>query len=590
MRIPNLRRWGDLDNLSGLLLVAQRMEEALFDYTLDSYKAPALNTFTRALELENTLEEIRGEDIRDSAAIPVIEELAASIKSDTVAKSVLGNHWEYYSDLREWQKKNPHQLEVFTTHLIEVLRDEYENELIRQLRALIPAAREKERISRLTLDLIVQWQVKGYSKDYVFWRTRQFFYSSHGDRIDSFEAFERFVDLFRTEGQRWTVLFRTSESLRHLARVLAQDPLRILIESPKPRTRDVDETRFLSQQHEGVYVQLMVEALDARTARKAANGMLESIMNLARFHVHRTAFSWGGEALVYDEQGNPFVLKAPVGPILKHPEPQLTNLEMHVLRTVRAFYPETLPEESSLRLARALNLHSAALRSETVEAQLFALWSAFESLLPLAGMNSLISKVLEVAVPVLSRHYPRKLLSDLHTSLSRHLSANYTNVLAHIEGNWSEVQKCAALVSISTNANLREEIARLCDKIPLLKHRLYDISQKLTSADAISQTIKQHSQRIGWHVNRMYRSRNLLVHSGRLLPYHETLVENLHTYLDSTINLLEESFTSPKPPTSVDAAFLAVILDHQAHLKFLERSGRSVCTEANFLSAVFGPT
>ena len=49
MRYRATNKWPDLSGMEGLLYFAQRAEELLFDYTLDSYKPTALNASSPCL-------------------------------------------------------------------------------------------------------------------------------------------------------------------------------------------------------------------------------------------------------------------------------------------------------------------------------------------------------------------------------------------------------------------------------------------------------------------------------------------------------------------------------------------------------------
>jgi len=44
MKAPDITRWDRKPGIEGLLLFAQTVDELLFDYTIDTYKIPALNS------------------------------------------------------------------------------------------------------------------------------------------------------------------------------------------------------------------------------------------------------------------------------------------------------------------------------------------------------------------------------------------------------------------------------------------------------------------------------------------------------------------------------------------------------------------
>lgn len=96
MRLKNLSRWKLDSSLDGLLFFAQRMDELLFDYTLDTYKPSALNAPSLCIEALNLIVGIESELI-DKAALPcVLDELEWSIQNDPVAKGLLEASLDYY--------------------------------------------------------------------------------------------------------------------------------------------------------------------------------------------------------------------------------------------------------------------------------------------------------------------------------------------------------------------------------------------------------------------------------------------------------------------------------------------------------------
>lgn len=589
MRNPRLGRWNSWQDDLGLLFFGQRIEELLFDYSLDTYKAPALNTLTRAYELHHVIAETLSGAVRESAVMPVARELAASLRSDSAARAVLGKDWEYYADLRDWGRASLPESTVRVSQLISELEDRYEDALVQEVHQVIPAGREKYRLDRLTTDLVVHWMHKGFSSDYIFWRARQFFFAVHGDPIEGTASLERFLSHFDREEREWKVLFRASASLAHLREVFPTDLIRLYESAPAEHTQSRRESEFLQTVHEGVYLEITIQALDARSARNRADKMLDSLVNLARFHVHRAPMDWEGDALVYGADAGPLVLKASTPPIRKHSEPQLRHVSEPVVRTFSAFSSRRVGTASWRRATAAVGLHSAAQRSQSIEAQLFSLWSALESLLPVENDQATISQVISTVVPLLSRSYPRKLLTDLHVSLSRCIGRTYYPVLETVSEGEEEEQRCGALVTLAKYEESREKLYAEARFNPLLKFRLFQVHSKLDSPRAILETIEEHEQRVTWHLHRIYRCRNRLVHTGLLLPYYETLVENLHSYLHTAIRQLEAAALREPKPVDLDAVFLRAGLEHRRHIDFLRKSQGSALNSDTVLDMLFGP-
>src|SRR5690349_10571610 len=90
MRSRPPSRWVNPKGTVGLLLFAQRVEEMLFDYTLDTYKAPVLNTHYRCVELIDAIAAVRNRELKPQALDSIAHELADSLNSDDVALDLLG--------------------------------------------------------------------------------------------------------------------------------------------------------------------------------------------------------------------------------------------------------------------------------------------------------------------------------------------------------------------------------------------------------------------------------------------------------------------------------------------------------------------
>lgn len=72
------------------------------------------------------------------------------------------------------------------------------------------------------------------------------------------------------------------------------------------------------------------------------------------------------------------------------------------------------------------------------------------------------------------------------------------------------------------------------NKHPLLRYRVCTLSDSLQNSKEIKSLIKAHTQRVTWHLHRIYRARNYIIHdansNNRL---NEGLVINLHSYVDT---------------------------------------------------------
>ena len=88
MQNPNLIKWSKDPELEGLLFFAQSINNMLFDYTLDTYKVPALNTHFRCIEGLVFIDMVERGLIHPKALDQTIDEFLWSFKNDPIIKSL----------------------------------------------------------------------------------------------------------------------------------------------------------------------------------------------------------------------------------------------------------------------------------------------------------------------------------------------------------------------------------------------------------------------------------------------------------------------------------------------------------------------
>jgi len=258
-------------------------------------------------------------------------------------------------------------------------------------------------------------------------------------------------------------------------------------------------------------------------------------------------------------------------------------------RTYEILQRASLDPASTRRLSQVLDLHAAALKAPTLPNQLLNFWAAIETLLPPPGESARITHIVELASPLLCRAYPVKLIRYLLDALRGCLGGGADAILARVPQGRNQFEKVAALVALKDNEGFRDELYVLCNPNPLLRYRIFWAFEHLGTPRAVRDTIEAHKTRVDWHVQRIYRSRNLILHAGQTLPYLGSLVENVHAYLDRMLDLVRHALEARPYLRSLDSALLEVSLDHSAHMELLVRAGKSKCEAETFMELLFGP-
>jgi hypothetical protein len=120
------------------------------------------------------------------------------------------------------------------------------------------------------------------------------------------------------------------------------------------------------------------------------------------------------------------------------------------------------------------------------------------------------------------------------------------------------------------------------DDFPLLRYRIFWLNKQFTNGKSLVKLIKNHMQRVEWQIQRIYRVRNLFVHSGTMPPYTNILVENLHNYLDNMVNYIIDTTISKSTIRSIDEGVIDCDLELKQLVFALNQVGEDEITLTNF--------
>ena len=570
---PRRYRFSALPPESALLFYAQRVQEALFEFSLDSYKVPALNTHSRCLELLRTLDEVDAGHVYPGALRSLFEEIADSVAHDRVARQLVGVAAVELCKPDWWVANDVDRARVQAQFLRGCLwKRRYEQALREELLALVPLGREKERIYEAATSLLVEWMNLGFSHDYIYFVSKRFFWGIREGHLSP-DSLRDFFTLFDAKERPFTVIVRIGDGWAPTATMLNPAFAELVTAPPPPRTKLARENAFLEKDTSAFLILKDIRAREPRSAAQEALSRIRTLHSAVILHRHQDELDWDPECLIYDED-RPLVLRPPRDPMHREEECEDAALPARITRALIPMSGLTTDDSSATRLQSALGLHSSAVRSDEASVQLLSLWSGIEALLPASGESARILDIRERLVPVLSASYPLKLLRHLHESLLHCVPKQLEAALSSMPGDaLSPLSRLAALVCLAEHEVVRKTLLAEIDSNPLLRYRLWHLAKSMSSPHEVRAMMRTHEARVAWHVERVYRTRNLLVHSGRHFPYLDALVENVHRYFHRLTAELHDALNGSPPAVGLDAAILGVQLRVKAHLDFLATFG-----------------
>ena len=145
-----------------------------------------------------------------------------------------------------------------------------------------------------------------------------------------------------------------------------------------------------------------------------------------------------------------------------------------------------------------------------------------------------VSIVDPTSVPYLKSTHIQKLVQTCMTDIIRWDIDFFNNHIANNGFGSNDLEHTFAFLAFKSTQPDRDCLFASTETYPLLRYRVCTLSDSLQNSKEIKSLIKAHTQRVTWHLHRIYRARNYIIHdansNNRL---NEGLVINLHSYVDT---------------------------------------------------------
>lgn len=529
---------------SALIFFALALDEQLYDLTDDSFKAPALNSFTRTLELQNIAQVNHSAGISKEALKPFIEELSASIGKDAALTSRQKKLSKFHIDSIHENLAEADRIARGASGLRIAIGD-YLGLIINGITEIIKnSPKEKKSLLNLTSSFIVQAEAIGFPRRHTFHVAQNTLITrlKKKGEFDPVQLLAKFFSHFSGDAGDFECIFIGSESFSKYPKLL--DNFNIEISKEKPGWEGIsrDQMTFLdSIQSNQFYIKTKIKSQRSPAqAQKISCSLIDEFVGLVRFYAHKEDLVTSKLSLVReDSTGKIFRLHESPDPMhcwVSH----TSTTEDEILEMGAVTHGTSLTSNSANKIRRTLRLHRSALKSNSAENQIIDLWAGFESLISRPGKESQrLEYFSDCLLPALTLSYPQKILTSAYCD-ARRISPQIIEILGGIPGVGSNFSKFIEVVLCSEHKKTQDDIGSLLAAHPLLMNRIWYISDIFKSRSETQQTLRHHRQKVRWHLSRIYHTRNSIMHNASALPYLPTLVENLHVYLDTLIKCIQK--------------------------------------------------
>ena len=195
------------------------------------------------------------------------------------------------------------------------------------------------------------------------------------------------------------------------------------------------------------------------------------------------------------------------------------------------------------RVLNALEHYSLAQTNAAARIRLVNLWSALECLTTREDSSSIMDGVCKSVVPIVTWRRTSKILSYTAKKLTEYKELAGGKLGSGFPGDekgLSNERLMLALAKAEGHPHAEELILFAKDNV-YLRNRVFTLWKTMSQPHVLASELKMTSKRVEWHLYRIYRARNLIIHEGEEVPHVGRLLENLHYYFSVTLSRILQS-------------------------------------------------
>lgn len=500
----------------GVLYFIQRLEEMLFHYSDDIVRAPMHNTATLIKEY---IELDKEDSVYEYHKDLVIAELEASFKSDEIIKEKYGQSFvdRIVISLGQSQRETVYYLNSMIS-----LR-EYYTWSVEYILNNVTKANNKEEICSGLRKWIASVIRIGYSSSYIY----RYLHSQFKNGVDNpIEAIKNFLHHFNLNKEEYRVYINFLNTITSY-KELIKNRLNINF------CNDGDFSKLFPKSLHSFTGYLDVEAIDPYSASEKAYNIVNIFISFYRVLSNHRKRLLGKSFYVKnivtgDELYVPIIPEGYKAIEVESKEKLHTIIDNSVLGCQE--------KKGYKSLRKVIELHNKSLNQNDYDDGFINLWSILEVVSSGSNDNSKIDKVLHSVLPILQNDYFEKYFGSLHGDLVNVLpKKDYRDLVDSITENGKMTYKIACFTLLDKYEQERENLFFKLVGYPNIRQKIYRFYELRKDKKTIFKRSEDYAQRLKWHICRLYRMRNKIVHSGEQDNNVRVLGEHLHIYCDGII-------------------------------------------------------
>lgn len=510
--------WNSKFENDGLLFFVQRIVEMLDYMTIDIFRVPLLNT---SRLIDEYLKICNG-SAKPYHLEEVFHEFLDSFEHDIVLQYKLGD--SKIQQIINRLNKKPEKRKETMEFLCHSICKSYLNWSKEYIEFIVPQNKEKKKIERAIRCFVPELLKCGYSRDEIYHSARQLL----SEDLDPAVALKNFLGQYDQKRKCFNVYLGISDRILIFQNILATR-LNAIFD---------DDGKFNKVETWSGYRVVKFNDIKALDASSAANNAFTRIELFTSFYQYFGNYSGNlvqNRVFVISEDGverKLVVNRGKYKSIEDENPPQIGELSEVVINNLVHLARCSMPQ-----LEKITKFHNRAISNNGLENGFLNLWSIMEMICVSNPDSSKIEQVKSVAVPILKRDYLASLFNDITENIKKIISEEeFQNLLKDIPDCEKEYEKIACLILLPTYTKKLDSFVDCLVNYPVLRTRILNLHDNCKSRSELYNLANRYARRITWHLFRLYRARNSIVHSGKRPIDLKDLGEHLHAYVDCLVN------------------------------------------------------
>ena len=519
----NLVNWSGEYRNDGIAYMNQRIQEMLSHFADHVFSVPVCNTLTLLKEYLSVATQVRAGKVKNSNLEIIMREFQEAFQSDNVIKNHLDKTLsnEILAKINSASSDGKLRMMSFLHNKIV----DYNEWCKHDLRELVLQEREKKKIESVLRSYISGLISGGYSRNYIYFFNGEVF---NKFPVSSNSSLDGFLNRFDFAPREYTVYVAIDNQLERFKNVLIQR-LGAVFDCE-------EEASDLSIRKKEKYtiIKLQIAALDHIGAARIAYDNLCLFTEFYKFVNDKKARWIHSISKVVDNEGTISFVKTKDDEFSFSRKTDLTDsgevVEMLVSSLVYGT-PNIFP-----LMQRIVDLHNTSLESANINNSFLNLWSILEVLFVYEHTESKIEELESKLIPILQKDYLRILFEKLYDDIVDNIPEDNLNQQVKEIDAGMNFNAFPCLILLPQYENEREQLIDQLREYPLIRSRIVQYNELYSRKKKVLADIVRFTTRISWHIRRLYRARNAIVHSGVNASNIKELSRHLHNYVDEAVN------------------------------------------------------